>query len=290
MLKTALARARGITGTSLPEEVFRVQETIGPVDISTVLEVLNGNLAAYHVRGFVPLDTCRRIVANFWVSSARVPRYGEGQDGVEAYLVGASHYGKPTMTYLEDVLACKNAVDSLYAGTINPVAAFRNMIAGGVNGNMSVRAASLNGLPAGDLKAVYWNNMGTFLLEPHDDLAQVKDPIQSDFEIQQVNRVMAVNIYVAVPESSGQLRIWNVEPDDETRADLGLSGVGFPYPADLLDEYPSLTLAVETGDLCVINGNLVHAVVRGKTTSPKSRLLLTCFMGLNFTNELIWWT
>jgi hypothetical protein len=33
----------------------------------------------------------------------------------------------------------------------------------------------------------------------------VKDPIQADFEIQQVNRVMAVNIYAAVPERSGQL-------------------------------------------------------------------------------------
>ena len=62
------------------------------------------------------------------------------------------------------------------------------------------------------------------------------------------------------------------------------------YPAELLEEHSSLTLAVETGDLCVINGNLVHAVLRGNATSPKSRLLLTCFMGLNQNNELIWWT
>jgi hypothetical protein len=283
-----LTTTRRITGTSLRERAFRVQETTGPVDISTIFEVLSGNLAAYHVRGFVPSDSCRRIVANFWDSPERVPRYGEGEDGVEAYLIGASHYGKPTTTYLEEVLACKNAVDSLYFGTINPVATFRQMLAS--EGNMTVRAASLNGLPAGDSKAVYWNNFGTFLLEPHDDLAQVKDPIQADFEIQQTNRVMAVNIYAAVPERSGQLQVWNVEPDDETRSDLGLTGVGFPYPAELLDEFPSLTLAVETGDLCVVNGNLVHAVLRGTATTPGSRLLLTCFMGLNFRNELIWWT
>ena len=279
---------RRITGTSLPAGAFRVHETTGPIDVSSVFEVLSGNLAAYHVRGFVPLDTCRQIVANFWASSERVARYGEGEDGVEAYLIGASHYGKPTMTYLEEARACKNAVDSLYAGAINPVGAFRNTLA--FEGGMTVRAASLKGLPAGDSKAVYWNNFGTFLLEPHDDLAQVKDPIQADFEIQESIRVMAVNIYAAVPERSGQLQVWNVETDDETRADLGLSGVGFPYPAELLDEYPSITLAVETGDLCVINGNLVHAVLRGNAASPKSRLLLTCFMGLNLSNELIWWT
>jgi|SRR5215213_3439756 len=288
MLNTALKRARRITGTSLPQEGFRIEETAGPVDVSTVLQVLSGKLAAYHLRGFVSPDTCRRIVENFWTSSARVPRYGEGEDGVEAYLIGASHYGKPTLTYLQEVRACKDAVDDLYAGTTNPVAAFRNMIASETN--LSVRAASLAGLPAGDTKAVYWNNIGTFLLEPHEDLAQVRDPIQADFEIQEVNRVMAVNAYATVPEGSGQLRVWNVEPDEETRDDLGLSGEGFPYPPDLLEEYPSLTLAVETGDLCVINGNLVHAVVRGNTSVPRSRLLLTCFTGLNSSNELIWWT
>ena len=101
---------------------------------------------------------------------------------------------------------------------------------------------------------------------------------------------MAVNIYAAVPERSGQLQVWNVEPDDETRADLGLTNVGFPYPAELLAEYPSLTIAVETGDLCIANGNLVHAVLRGNAATPRNRLLLTCFMGRNLNNDLIWWT
>lgn len=278
-----------VRGTSLPEASFHVHETEVRVDVATVFEVLKGNLAAYHVRKFVPLDVCQQVLANFWASSERVPRYGEGEDGVEAYLIGASHYGKPTLTYLKEVLSCKGAVESLYAGTINPVAAFRQILASGGEG-ISVRAASMNGFPAGDSKAVCWNNFGTFLLEPHDDLAQVKDPIQADFEIQQTNRVIAVNIYAAVPEGSGQLQIWNVEPNDETRADLGLNNVGFPYPAELLSDFPSITVAVETGDLCVANGNLVHAVLRGNTAAPRSRLLLTCFMGLNLSNELIWWT
>ena len=281
-----LKLAPRITGTSLGAEAFRVHETTSSVDVRTVFEVLDGNLAAYLVRGFVPLDICRRVETNFWASTERVARYGEGEDGVEAYLIGASHYGKPTLTYLNEVLACKAAVESLYTGTINPLATFRAILASSIR----VRAACLNGLPAGDCKAVYWNNVGPFLLEPHDDLAQVKDPIQADFEIQQVDRVMAVNIYAAVPERSGQLQVWNIEPDEQTLTDLGLTNVGFPYPAELLAEYPSLTIAVETGDLCIANGNLVHAVLRGNAETPRSRLLLTCFMGRNLNNELIWWT
>ncbi len=101
---------------------------------------------------------------------------------------------------------------------------------------------------------------------------------------------MAVNIYMSVPERSGQLQIWNIEPDEESIEDLGLSGVGFPYPPDLLEQFPSRVIEVETGDLCVVNGNLVHAVLRGDVSAPKSRLLLTCFTGLKSDNELIWWT
>lgn len=281
---------RRITGTSLPEAAFRIRETDKALDVSAVFEVLGGALAAYRVRGYVPLDACRRIAENFWSSEARAPRYGDGEDGVEAYLIGASHYGKPTLQYLAEARAWEPAVKSLYAGTINPVSAFREALVSGSGGRLRARPAELNGLRAGDSKAVYWNNNGRFLLEPHDDLAQVKDPIQKDFEIQQAARVMALNIYAEVPVNSGQVQIWNVEPDDRTRDELGLSNVGFPYPAEPLDGYQSMIIPVETGDLCLFNGNLVHAVLRGDTTSQRNRLLITCFMAINRSGELIWWT
>ena len=274
----------------MPATAFRLHETNRVVDNDAVFDVLHGELAAYRIRNFVPRDVCERIVENFWTSDQKVPRYGEGMDGVEAYLIGASHYGKPTLQYLEEVRECRDAVASLYAGTISPINAFRGAIAADRRYLTGLRPASLHGLAAGDSKAVFWNDMGKFLLKPHDDLAQVKDPIQHDFEIQEAVRVMALNVYAQVPPDSGQLKVWNIEPDDETREELGLTNVGFPYPAELLEEYESIVLPVETGDLCVINGNLVHAVLRGNPDSQRSRLLITCFMTVNFANELIWWT
>lgn len=287
-----LAKAKQITGTSLPDSKFRLHETHQFVDVASVFEVLRGNLAAYRIRGFVPPEACRRIVENFWASTARVPRTsGYGEEGVEGWFIGASHIEKTTLEYLESARSFENAVKGLYAGTLNPSALFRDTLVSGSGGRLTVRPAQFNGLRASDSKAVYWNSTGHFLLEPHEDYAQTKDPAQKGFEIQKATQVMALNVYAEVPANSGQLQMWNIEPDDATRADLGLTYSGFPYPAELLTRFPSLIIPVETGDVCVINGNLVHAVLRGNTeASPKKRLLMTCFTALTGDNELIWWT
>ena len=168
-----------ITGTSLLEERFRVHETDEFIDAASVFEVLKGNLAAYKIRRFLPPDLCAQIVKNFWESSERVARFGRGEDGVEGYFIGASHIEKTTREYLEEVRASEKAVKSLYAGTINPASAFRETLASGSEENINIRAAKFNELSAGDSKAVYWNNLGEFLLDPHDDFAQLKTPQQT---------------------------------------------------------------------------------------------------------------
>ena len=280
-----------VTGVSLPASEFRLHESFQHVEVDSVLKVLRGELAAYRVRNYLSAPACRQIVENFWISPKREPRYGDGEDGVEGYLIGASHIEKTTQEYLEEAQTFAEAVKNLYQGTTNPLDKFRNSLITEKGQYIRVRPAEMNGLTAGNSKAVYWNNLGEFLLLPHEDFAQLSDPRQKGFEIQQASRVMAVNFYPEVPENVGQLKIWNIEPDDRIRAELNLTHSGFPYPAELLADFPSLVIPVTTGDLCVINGNLAHAVIRGNPeASSKSRLLITCFMTFNTDNELIWWT
>lgn len=278
-----------ITGAFLSSEQFRVHETEAVIDVNCVLDILKGNLAAYRIRNFLSPEACQQIVNNFWNCSEKVPRIGCGEDGVEGYFVGASHIEKTTEEYLTEANASEKAVQSLFVNTTNPASTFRETVA--EKSQLTIRPAQANGFTAGNSKAVYWNSLGNFLLQPHDDLAQLSDPKQKGFEIQQTNRVLAFNFYAEVPVNAGQLKLWNIQPDDKSRAKLNLTHSGFPYPPETLNGIEDITVPVATGDICLINGNLVHAVLRGNpTASAKKRLLITFFMAFNKNQELIWWT
>lgn len=279
-----------ITGYSLHESDFIIKESIQTVDVSIVHDVLQGSIAGYWIHDYTSEKDATRIFDNFWASSEKVPRMGYGEEGVEGYFIGASHIEKTTEEYLEEAKSFEPSVMKLYEGTNDPVSTFRGVLASQYNNGITVRPARHDDLTAGHSKAVAWNNFGNFLLEPHDDLAQLSDPKQKGFEIQNSSRVMAVNFYPKTLSGSGQLKIWNIEPDVQSRINLNLTYSGFPYPPELLEKYSHHIISVETGDLLIINGNLIHGVLRGNATSLQDRLLIAFFMSSTNNNELIWWT
>jgi hypothetical protein len=274
-----------LEGVSMPAESFRVHESSGVLNMGSIYAVIEGELAAYHVKKFLSPSQCEAIVSKFWSSPYRLPR----PDGVEGYYIGAYHYGKSTNEYLEQVAATRSAVAALYEGLLDPADSFRSQISSSSE-RLVVRAAEARGMKAGGSRVIHWAKQHKYLLKPHDDLGQLRTTRQKDFEIQKVSAVIAINIYPEVPKDSGQVRIWNIQPNDATRNRLGISETGFPYPDNLLEAHENITIKVTTGDICLFNGAQIHAVLNGNPMASGRRLLITFFMGLLDSNTLIWWT
>lgn len=276
-----------ISGNSLSPSSFNLHVDY-QFNSSWFEQVLTGHLAAYQVKQYIPAATCEQIWQRFWDMDHVAPRYGDGNDGVEGYILGASHIECRSEDYILSSLKFAPLLKQLFADLDDPVATIRQHIA---VSQPSIRPAVWKQQPAGVVKAIAWNHIGEFLLEPHDDFAQTRDPLQQDFEIQQCQTVFAVNLYVRNPQSHGQLKIWNIQPDLASRRRLGVEHSGYPYPAAALQLYADITVPLEGGDLCIINGNLVHAVLcRHYANLTQERLLLTFFMGFNTAGELIVWT
>ena len=135
-----------------------------------VFRKLHGTGVKPNFRSSLPPADCAHINDNFWASPAREPRFGEGEDGVEAYLVGTSHIEKTTSRYLTEVERSAGAVRALFDGAVDPFALlWRTLETGG--SVTRLRAARDRGRIAGGAKAVCWNNVGQFLLLPHEDVA-----------------------------------------------------------------------------------------------------------------------
>jgi hypothetical protein len=125
-----------------------------------------------------------------------------------------------------------------------------------------------------------------FLLRPHEDFSQVDCSRNEGWEVRDANNVMAINFYASADRVSGRLRVYDYIPDTSTRDRLELQGNGYPYPLDLLEDKTYVDLAVETGDMAIINGKYIHAV----TSTQSKRVVINCFVAQMPGSEYIYWT
>lgn len=278
-------------GYSAPSEEFVCEVTEGKFDGPGMARVLTRQVAACHMKSVIDPKVCAAIAENFWTSIERRPR----QDDVPGYVVGAYHFGKSTDEYLEECAQSRAAVESLFRSTGNPLREFETALDTTVHLiGASVRRAEHRGRIAGDCRAMAWYAPGPYLLAPHDDLAQLGTAKQRGFEIQDVRRhaVMAVNMYITMPSTGGELRLWNLQPDPEFRRRYGVEDRGHPYPPSAIEGYPSFDTAVKPGDCLVFNGSYVHAVNNAPAPSENndSRLIITFFVGFKDDRTVLWWT
>jgi len=279
-----------IDGRAVSSSSFIVRDAVGHPSPSQLLDVIDGRTVGIHIRDAMSPAQQRALVSHFQNSPGTRPR----SDGVPGRVLGAYHYGKTYGEYIRQVDASKEFVDRFLLAGGDPVAEVLYSVQEAVRvRNMHVRPAMWRNHRAGRARALSWSGEGEFLLDPHEDISQLTEPIQEGFEVQQSfgRRVIAVNIYPNVPRGGGTLRIWNIIPNHDTRVRFGVQHTGYPYPTESLTDIESLEFAPASGSIVLMDGALIHAVTGyGEGTSSREpRLLVNFFMGEIDRQTMVHW-
>jgi hypothetical protein len=279
-----------VNGRTIPADSFIVRDTSGFPTPSQLLDVVDGRIAAIHMRDAISSAQRRALVLHFQNSPDTRPR----ADGVPGRVLGAYHYGKTYDEYAASVDTSEGFIDQFLLAGGDPVGSvLHSMQAALRTRNVTVRPAMWRSRQAARARAQSWTGEGRFLLDPHEDISQLTEPAQEGFEVQRTSgrKVIAVNIYPNVPRGGGTLKVWNIIPDHDTRVKFGTLRTGYPYPVESLMDSHSLEFAPASGSIVLMNGGLIHAVTGyGEGTSPREpRLLVNFFMGDIGDHTMVHW-
>ncbi|MEV0901443.1 hypothetical protein [Actinoplanes sp. NPDC049802] len=263
---------------------FRIVES-DKLDISLIDGVLKGELTCVVVRQFATTQECQELLFAFRSSTSRRQRAG---DATGEY-VGSFHWGKDLDDYFDDCDAIRAGLElTLGRASTSPWHRFEQQLVG----EMAVRDVEVgravhNGRRACAPIIRSWNGVGRFALIPHEDIAQCSDPRQAGFEIQSVepSAVGSINLCLANGDG-GRLLLWQHFPTEKERERFGTTYTGGPYPAEYVQEFPSLELDVKPGDLYVFNGSMIHAV----TGVSGERVTISSLIGYVSPSKVAMWT
>ena len=97
---------------------------------------------------------------------------------------------------------------------------------------------------------------------------------------------MAVNLCLR-NGVGGELFLWNIRPDPDSRRRLGTECLGQPYPAQEVAGYGHIAVSIRPGDAYCFDGRFIHAVGRVHDT-PRSTI--SFFLGTLPDGTVLQWT
>lgn len=246
--------------------------------------IAHNDLDVALIKNVMSAEDCNIIADGFFNSCNRKKR----PDTVPGYILGATHYGKSPDEYFQQCAASKESLHQFFGDTPDPMRLVHEAVAKSVK--RPVRASRFGDQEALHARIVEWlpktSVEDDFLLLPHEDFSQVNCDRNEGWELRDAHNIMAINFYASSLSGAGCLRIYDYIPDVATRDGLNLQGNGYPYPFHLLKDKSYVELAVETGDLAVINGKYIHAV----TPSRSRRVVVNSFLTLTPKGEYVYWT
>ncbi len=282
-----------ITGWSFPPARFKAIEINKAAETSQLTQLLIGEIPCLHFKNALSSQSCSDLLSAFLNSPGRRPR----ADGVPGDVIGFYHYGKTFSEYINEAGIHNRFVEEFLEQGGDPVERVLTLMRASlrrINSDAILRPALWASQESPKARALSWTSKGRFLLEPHEDVGQLDNPLQKGFEAQSARYgvVVAVNMYPSIPPGGGRLKIWNVIPDDTSRIRVGAQNTGYPYPLEELANLTAIEITPEPGSIVIMNGGLVHAVTGYEdliNLNTDIRLLINFFAGwINPTTMVHW--
>ncbi len=275
-----------ITGWRGTSDYFRFVES-KDVDPSLIVDVLRGRRLGVAFRNAVEPETCEALIENFLMSPGRRKR---GVDAPGEYL-GAYHYGKSIDEYLDQSEAIRTDLDAALDVPAEPLGAlFRGLREELASSGVDLRPARHDGREACAGIFRSWLGQREFALHPHEDRGQCEDPKQVGFEVQRVTGHQILGLNICLDNGpDGRLSVWNIRPDEASRARLGVRYTGSPYATEWLAGIEQVQLDVRPGDIYLFNAGHVHAVEPVRDPVAR-RVTLSGILGFSDDETVIAWT
>src|SRR3990167_2125307 len=266
---------------------FNIFETT-QLEASKIIALLKGHSVGYIIRHYVVQSDLHEIIKNFWENSFVKKR----EDKVPAYNLGAFHYEKQLDTYFDEAETYKGHLKTLFKNTNDFHQDLMSKLEKILNQNgFNLRLAEHKKRLANEYVIRACTSMNDkVVIKHHEDGAQLYDPDQCSFEIQDIQDKPLIAVNICLENNiDGSLYIWEAQPDETVREHLNLQYVGYPYPQEYLDGYKKLVISIEAGDLYFFNAKHVHAVIANEN-NKNYRTTLSFFMGAKDSNTVIYWS
>lgn len=258
---------------------------IPEVNKESIQKLMNDECAIIWCRGFVPSSEAK-IISNQILDRCEVTPYRNidkevgriGQSFFETLNDDGTTNQKALNIYMDNVLNKKEEIEkacSPYQVPLNRIYSIMNDLFGATLASIDKKemfTGAVRIIPTG--KDVV----------PHNDSFSRDAP---DLPLAaEIDAQFSANIYLSLPDTGGELEIWDTRPSDEELAAIPASGSGYGHHRKYFPE-PDLVLRPGAGDLLFFRTDVIHAV---KRVGEGTRMNMNCFFAKKKDNSLIYWS
>jgi L-isoleucine 31-dioxygenase len=285
-----------LSGARIENNFSCLETSAAEADTEIIHDIItsghHNGAVVYVIRGAFRPESAARVVENFDRLLAETSGGNRHDDGfVRTNQIGATQFSRTGEEYVREVIQTSSTSLDLLDGVSHDEVErmFNTELLEKVFAKKGIvfRSSRFKNMPGGFCTLRRWLDNGEMALMPHEDTAQLLAARADGYEIAGARHVVSYNAAVEATDEGGSLVVWNLNPDDRCRENLGVVGTGYPYPPGELAGLESFIVQLHQGDAYFLNSSFIHGV---SSLREGRRLSAGRFIGQVADDLVVYWT